>query len=214
MAKFKINKKAMSNGAVLLLVGVAGVGGYAYLNNGGSVPSLPSQSVSTVGDVGIPSYYISSLSATNSSLFSITTSGVGADKTYLIEVDKDVLGNSARTETFTVGLTQDVAGQSGKNTIENYQKVSVPFASDLIMKDTTDVGHTFLSFSGSTFDGVKGYQTLTMQGATQVTKTLSLSINPNNADLTTLAEINDVGEFKTINFDFGQKNKVQLKLKN
>ena len=208
-----INKKGtISNGvAIAGVLGLAFVG-YVYYDNhsDSSNDGLNIQSDS----VSNPGFYVSSLSATNTSVFTVTTSGTGNAIEYLIEVDADTLGNTARTETFTVGTTTNI--DTSKPYDDNYrfaQQVFVPIKSDYTMKDTSDVSHVLMSYSSSTYDSKKGYQTISHQGVTEVQKTLSISFNPNSADLGTLTLINDVGESHAFDWDFGQSNVVKFKIK-
>jgi len=204
------NKKANTTLATIAIVGVVAGGVYMLATNSEVSNPLSSQNSEQVTQN--PDFYISSLSATNTSLFTVTTSGSGKNTEYLIEVDADTLGNSARTETFTVGTTNNLVGAYDDN-YRFAQEVFVAPRSDLEMSDTSDDSHVLIDASASTYDSAKVSKVISHQGVTEVTKTYSMSMNPNGVDLGTLVEINDVGEYKSIDLDFGQSNKVTLKIK-
>lgn len=209
------NKKGTIGLSAILIIVVLAIGGIMLYDSGKvSAPSLNLDGSAKVEDATQNvDFYVSTLTATNTTLFTVTTSGSGENKEYLIEVDADTLGNSARTETFTVGVTNVIEGAYDDN-FRWSQEVFVPFSTDVLMSDTSDVSHVFLRHSASTIDSAKTSKKISLQGVTEVQKTLSLSINPNSADLGTMVEINDVGESKSYNWDFGQSNKITLKVLN
>ena len=209
---YKNIKKA--NSQILWGIGVLAVAGLGY--NAGWFSNVEVPSMSTApGDVSsltMPTMY-AGLSATNTTLFTVTSTGIGADADIMIEVDADTLGDAARTETFTLSMTQDMEGQAFDSNQRYSQRISTGFTSNINMQDTSDVTHIFMDYDASTIDSSKGYKIFDFTGSTPVEKTLSLKFNTNGVALGTLTAINDVGEYKIYDLDFGQTNKVQLKIK-
>lgn len=184
---------------------------YASTNSeGGSV-----QPQDLTGEMDNPDLYISTLTADNSTRYSVTSTGTGSDRSYTIEVDKDDLPSNS-LENFTIGYTQDIK-QAYDSNFKFPQTLYVPKfdnQEDLVFQDSSGDEIIFFDGSASTIGGSEDYLKVDFSGSTEISKTLALKTNPHSSTLSDATALDDVGEDEEISLDFGQVNDITLRVKN
>lgn len=208
----KINEKKGNAGAIALtIVGVIAVG--AYANHMGWIGS-DNNPLNTAQDLSSSDSLQVYASNVVSSLGTVTSTGVGADEVFKIEIDKDDLVADSNLG-ITLTTSQYIPdGTNVDSTMVQPHTIRVPFTSDIEVSDSSGEDYILFDESASLIDGQKDLKQFTYTSVTPVEVPTTLAVNPNSFLLSNAVELDEIGEKETYYLDYGLKNKIELVIKN
>jgi len=211
MVRKNITKKGISS----LAIGVIGalVLGGAYMYSQGMI-STPQMSVDNVNVAQSTNSFSVYTNDVTSSLGTVTSTGVGANEEFTIEIDKDTLVANSNLD-LNLTVLQDIPdGTSYNSNLIQPHTIKVPISSDINVHDVNGDEYILIDESASRIDGQRDYKKIDFTGSTSQVVPVTLKINPNSFNLSNAVEIDELGEKLSEQLDFGLKNKVKLVIKN
>jgi hypothetical protein len=205
--------KKRGNSAVVTLLGIAVLGGGYLLLTNNNVNLAPASVSNDISEDNNP-IYLDSITGYNTSVFTVTESGSGKDKKFIIEVDKDNIA-SATDYTFTTSFKQYLKDgvTLDANSVQPHTLYVAP-RQDIVMHNSNNDEFVIIDSSASTIDGSKSSVQKTFTAVNPVSVDAVLSFNPQSVNLALMVEVDEIGEKEEYTLDFGQMNPVILKIKN